>query len=108
MDGKRQIEKVKMSEIILIYIAVINIVTYIIYGIDKNRAVNGRYRISEAILLMLAAVGGSLGAFLAMKYFRHKTKHLKFKLLIPIFMVLQVSFIGWMYLPIGISLLDVL
>jgi len=75
---------------ILYLLAAINAVTFIIYGIDKLKAKKGMWRTSEATLLLLAAAGGSIGAFLAMQIFRHKTKHKKFIYGIPLIIVLQV------------------
>ena len=70
---------------------VINLVTFAIYGLDKYKARHHKWRISEATLLLLAAVGGSAGALVAMQVFRHKTQHLKFKLGVPALLVLQLA-----------------
>ena len=81
------------SEIIgigLFYMVVVNVAAFLLYGIDKKRAEKQKWRIPEATLLTVAAIGGGCGAFLGMKYFRHKTKHWKFKILVPIFMVIQI------------------
>ena len=80
-----------MANILLNYLIVINIVTFLVYGIDKWRSTSGRLlptgrkkakqgcrRISEATLLILAVIGGSIGALLGMKVWRHKTQHKKF------------------------------
>ena len=80
-----------MANILLNYLIVINIVTFLVYGIDKWRSTSGRllptgrkkakqgsWRISEATLLILAVIGGSIGALLGMKVWRHKTQHKKF------------------------------
>ena len=56
-------------------LTVVNAVAFIVYGIDKYRARNGKWRIPEATLLMLAVVGGSVGAWLGMKAWHHKTRH---------------------------------
>ena len=65
------------------YLLAINAVTFIVYGIDKRKAKKAKWRISEAMLLMMAVVGGSVGAWLGMKVWHHKTKHKKFKYGIP-------------------------
>lgn len=70
---------------------VINIVTFLVYGIDKWKAMQGRWRISEFTLLLLAVVGGSIGALLGMKVWRHKTKHLKFKYGVPLILLAQLA-----------------
>lgn len=64
-----------MTEALLYYLIVINIVTFLVYGIDKWKAKQGSWRISEATLLILAVIGGSIGALLGMKIWHHKTMH---------------------------------
>ena len=61
--------------IILIYFAVINVVTFFMYGVDKWKAKKSKWRIREAALLGLAVLGGSIGAWLGMKVWHHKTQH---------------------------------
>lgn len=80
-----------MNEYIFIYLLIINVIAFISMYIDKQRAINHKWRIKEATLLCLAILGGSLGAYLGMKTFRHKTKHLKFTLGVPIIIFLQIS-----------------
>ena len=60
------------------YYLIINIVTFLIYGIDKYLAINNKYRISEKILLLLSITGGCIGALISMYLFHHKTKKVKF------------------------------
>lgn len=72
-----------------IVFAVCDIIMFILYGIDKSRARRGAWRISERVLLTGAAVGG-IGAYLGMLAFRHKTRKLVFRILLPVFAVLQV------------------
>lgn len=72
------------------YLLVINIITFMIYGIDKYKSIKHKYRISEATLIILAILGGSLGAFFGMIVFHHKTKKKKFTILIPVIMLLWV------------------
>lgn len=69
---------------ILIYFAVINIAAFVLFGVDKWKAKHGSWRITEATLLDLALFGGSIGAYLGMKTFHHKTQHKKFKYGIPL------------------------
>ena len=64
-----------MTEALLYYLIVINVVTFLVYGIDKWKAKQGSWRISEATLLILAIIGGSIGALLGMKIWHHKTMH---------------------------------
>ena len=79
-----------MLESISIIIVIINIVTFIIYGIDKYKAKKGKWRIPENSLLGLAIIGGSIGAYLGMRVWHHKTMHLKFKYGIPLIIVIQL------------------
>lgn len=73
----------------LVYLAVVNIVTFITYGVDKWQATREGWRISEATLLWLVVAGGGFGALAAVWLFRHKTKHVKFTLGIPSIMITE-------------------
>lgn len=64
-------------ELLIIYLFIINVSTFILYGIDKKKAIKHKFRISENTLIFSAFIGGSLGALLGMQFFRHKTKHPK-------------------------------
>ena len=79
-----------MEEIIC-YLLAVNIVTFILYGIDKYKAKKGKWRISEATLLTMAAIGGSIGAWAGKRLWHHKTMHKKFKYGIPVIIILQVA-----------------
>lgn len=70
--------------IILTYLIAINILTFIVYGNDKRKARKNKWRTPESTLLMLAFIGGAYGAWLGMTLFRHKTKHWKFRILVPL------------------------
>ena len=122
-----------MANALLYYLIVINIVTFLVYGIDKWKAVNQRGqsqtrlsyaerkqarpkvkwkakqgsscrasdhrssgRISEASLLILAVIGGSIGALLGMKIWHHKTMHKKFKYGLPLILIIQIILIGYL------------
>ena len=80
-----------MYRAVLIYLAVINIAAFILYGIDKQKARNHQWRISEACLICVAVLGGSVGALLGMFVFRHKTKHIKFLIGVPLIPILQIA-----------------
>lgn len=71
-------------------IVIINIVTFCVYALDKNRAQKSEFRISERTLLLLAALGGALGAYLGMNILRHKTQQAKFKVFVPAMLIAQV------------------
>ena len=79
-----------MEEIICFLLA-INIATFLLYGIDKYKAKKNQWRISEATLLTMAAIGGSIGAWAGMRLWHHKTMHKKFKYGIPVIIILQVA-----------------
>ncbi len=80
---------------ILIYLIIINVVTFFVYGIDKYKAKHDKWRIPEATLLLLAVVGGSVGAWCGMKVWHHKTMHKKFRYGVPAIFVLQVVLALW-------------
>ena len=82
-----------IANALLYYLIVINIVTFLVYGIDKLKAKQGSWRISEATLLILAVIGGSIGAMLGMKVWRHKTMHKKFKYGLPLILLVQIALI---------------
>lgn len=71
----------------------INIITFLIYGIDKMKAKKGKWRIPEATLLMLAIAGGSVGAWCGVRVWHHKTMHKKFKYGIPLIVAIQIAII---------------
>ena len=75
--------------ILVWYLAVINFITWIAYGLDKGRAKSGKWRIPERTLLLLALVGGSLGALAGMILFRHKTRKPKFFISVPVMFVVH-------------------
>ncbi len=79
-----------------LYLIAINVITFIVYGIDKLKAKEHWWRISEATLLLLAVIGGSLGAWAGMYVFHHKTKHKKFKWGVPAILLLQLALLWWL------------
>lgn len=81
----------------IIYLIVINLVTVIAYGVDKKRARKNQWRISERTLFFLALVGGSPAALLGMYGFRHKTKHLKFVVGIPVILAVQLGILFFVF-----------
>ena len=87
---------IEMTEALLYYLIVINVVTFLVYGIDKWKAKQGSWRISEATLLILAVIGGSIGALLGMNVWRHKTMHKKFKYGLPLILIIQIILIGYL------------
>lgn len=72
------------------YIIIVNLVGFFLMYIDKKKSINHKWRIRENTLILVSIIGGSIGCFLGMYTFRHKTKHLKFKVGIPIIILVQV------------------
>ena len=83
-------------ELVCYYIAGINILTFFVYGIDKWKAKNNKWRIAETTLLTLAVIGGSIGAWMGMRVWHHKTKHKKFVFGIPAIFIGQIALIGFL------------
>ena len=80
------------------YLLVINAVAFIMYGIDKYKAKKAKWRISEATLLLLAVLGGSIGAWIGMKVWHHKTMHKKFKYGIPAILLIQIALMAYLHI----------
>ena len=75
----------------LLYIVLINILTFFVYGIDKLKAKKSKWRVPENTLIGMAVIGGSIGAWLGMKVWHHKTLHKKFKYGVPLIFVTQIA-----------------
>lgn len=84
-----------LEKLIVIYLVAVNVATFFMYGIDKFKAKHSMWRIPEATLLGLAVIGGSIGAFLGMKVWHHKTMHKKFQLGIPVIIAAQIALVIW-------------
>lgn len=82
-----------MSKVAIYYLAAINVIAFILYGLDKLWAKKGRRRVPERSLILIAAAGGSIGAIAAMKVWHHKTKHNKFRLGLPAILLAQIALI---------------
>lgn len=80
-----------MIALLLSCIIGVNVITFVVYGIDKLKAKKGKWRVPETTLLLLAIIGGSVGAWCGVKVWHHKTMHLKFKYGIPLIMAVQVG-----------------
>ena len=83
--------------IILYYLLAVNIATFFLYGIDKYKAKKGQWRISEATLLLMAVIGGSIGALAGMRLWHHKTMHKKFKYGIPVIIIMQICLVVYLH-----------
>ena len=78
-------------DILLTYLTIINAVGFTFMLVDKRRAQKNRWRIPEATLMGIAAIGGSIGSLAGMYLFRHKTRHPKFTIGIPVILILQIA-----------------
>ena len=87
--------------ILLTYIAIVNLIAFIMYGIDKRRAIKNKWRIPEKTLLLAALFGGAPGALWGMVLFHHKTKKAKFFLIVPVLFVLEVVLFAWLFWKFG-------
>lgn len=79
-----------MKTLILLYLLIVNAVSFLLMLVDKRKAQKKLWRIPESTLMMSAAIGGSIGALAGMYTFRHKTKHLKFTLGVPAILAAQI------------------
>ena len=90
-------KELNLLHIVFIYLAVINVVTFFMYGIDKWKAKRTKWRIPEATMLGMAVIGGSIGAWLGMKVWHHKTLHKKFKFGVPVILIAQIALLIWIF-----------
>lgn len=82
----------------LYYLLAVNVVAFILFGVDKYNARKGNRRIREVTLLAMAALGGSIGAWVGMRIWHHKTKHRKFRYGIPFIILLQIALIIFLHI----------
>lgn len=87
----------QLLKILLAYLIVVNVLTFFMFGIDKWKAKRHQWRIPEATLLGLAVVGGSIGAWLGMKAWHHKTLHKKFQYGIPLILLAQIALVFYLF-----------
>lgn len=87
--------------IVLSYIIIINLIAFVLYGIDKKRAIRNEYRTRESVLLWIARLGGAIGSWLGIKLFRHKTKHTKFRIVVPLWIVIWIVAIVLAVIKLG-------
>ena len=85
------------DHLILLYLIIINAAGFLLMLIDKQKARRGSWRIPEATLIWVAILGGSTGSLIGMYLFRHKTRHLKFVLGIPVILFAQLALVIWLY-----------
>ncbi len=87
-----------MIILMAVLVAVYNLVVFCIYGYDKRCAIKNKWRVPEKVLIGLAFAAGSVGAYLGMTVFRHKTKHTKFTVLVPLALLIHIVLVVWLFL----------
>ena len=95
--------KSTIIHIVLGCLVAVNVLTFILFGIDKWKAGRSRWRISEATLIRLSLLGGSAGAWLGMKIWHHKTLHNKFRFGIPLIFMVQAGLVVWIIWKWGVG-----
>ncbi len=86
-----------MWKYFVIFILVMSVITFFVFGWDKWKTKNDKWRTPESTLFLLAIFGGSVGALLGMQVWRHKTQHWSFRLGIPIILILQAAGLVWYF-----------
>ena len=86
----------------VIYLCVISLIAVIVTVADKVKAKRGKWRVPEATLLLISAMGGSVAMYVTMHTVRHKTKHIKFMLGIPLILVFQLVILWWCFTRFGV------
>ena len=81
----------KPASIIILYLIIINLLAFLLMGLDKRKAKRHKWRIPEKTLFLSAIIGGSIGALLGMQVFRHKTKHASFRIGMPCILIVQLG-----------------
>ena len=92
---------VSLTTVLAVYYTAINLIAAVTAFVDKRRAIRGRWRIPERTLLLLGFFGGAAGELLAMLLIRHKTKHAKFMVLLPLFCLLHAALLIWLALTLA-------
>lgn len=94
--------KSMLFTVLVVYLCIISLTAVFVTIADKIKARRGKWRIPEATLLLISALGGSAAMYLTMHTIRHKTKHIKFMLGIPLIMVFQAVILWWMFTCSGL------
>jgi len=91
-------------DFIILYIAAVNVISFIVMGVDKRRAVKRAFRVPESTLFVLAIIGGSIGSIAGMHLFHHKTRHWYFLYGMPVILALQILLVlAVVFSPIELS-----
>lgn len=85
-------------KILLVYYILINLLAFLMYGVDKKKAIDQKWRIPEKTLIGVAFLGGGIGAVAGMSFFHHKTRKPKFLVLVPIAIFLHVGLCCYLYI----------
>ena len=91
----------QLSIIAASYLIIINLIAFVLYGVDKKRSIRKDYRISERVLLWMARLGGGIGCWLGIKLFRHKTKHARFRIVVPLWMLIWIAAFAFVVMKLG-------
>ena len=86
-----------MSRSIMIWMIMISILTFIVFGLDKQKAVRGKWRIKESTLLLLSLIGGATGGLIGMLLFRHKIRKAKFVIAVPVMFAAQLALLLYLF-----------
>lgn len=86
-----------LTKLLAAYLAAVNLAAFALFALDKRRARRHMWRIPEATLILVSAIGGSLGGLLGMHLLHHKTKHAKFYITVPTLLVLQAAIFGYLF-----------
>ncbi len=89
--------EISRSTVVIFPLVIVNVLTFLLYGIDKWKAKRARWRIPEGVLLGLAAIGGSVGAWLGMRVWHHKTQHKRFRYGVPVILLIQIALLVWFW-----------
>ena len=89
------ITNILFKKYILMYLIIINLITFIVFALDKICAIKKKWRYKEISLLGMCFVGGAIGGFLAMHLFRHKTKKKAFVIGVPLIIVIHLVIVMW-------------
>lgn len=91
----------QLQIVILSYLLIINLIAFVLYGVDKKRAIRNEFRIRERVLLWMARLGGGIGSWIGLKLFRHKTKHTKFRIVVPPWTLIWIAAVVFAVIKIG-------
>ena len=82
---------------LILYVIIINVITFATFGVDKYKAIRQEWRIRESTLLGLSLIGGSIGGWIAMYTFHHKTKKEQFFVGVPVILAIQIFVFGYLF-----------